>query len=92
MFFFDTCNAVAATRRSKTKILPTRSPSQLQHCTYQRKTLLFGLIKVSTFLCKREILGCSSPLTATQGLRRLVSVKLRITRDVKSDIALVAIN
>ena len=36
---------------------------QLQHCTYQRKTLLFALIKVSTFICKREILGCSSPLT-----------------------------
>ena len=35
---------------------------QLQHCTYQRKTLLFALIKVSTFICKREILGCSSPL------------------------------
>ena len=38
---------------------------QLQHCTYQRKTLLFTLIKVSTFICKREILGCSSPLTIT---------------------------
>ena len=35
---------------------------QLQHCTYQRKTLLFALIKVSTFICKREILGCSSLL------------------------------
>ena len=33
------------------------------HCTYQRKTLLFTLIKVSTFICKREILGCSSPLS-----------------------------
>ena len=36
---------------------------QLQHCTYQRKTLLFALIKVSTFICKREISGLSSPLT-----------------------------
>ena len=36
---------------------------QLQHCTYQRKTLLFALIKVSTFLCKREISGLSSPLS-----------------------------
>ena len=35
---------------------------QLQHCTYQRKTLLFALIKVSTFICKREISGLSSPL------------------------------
>ena len=35
---------------------------QLQHCTYQRKTLLFVLIKVITFICKREILGCSFPL------------------------------
>ena len=35
---------------------------QLQHCTYQRKTLLFALIKVGTFICKRELLGCSSPL------------------------------
>ena len=36
---------------------------QLQHSTYQRKTLLFALIKVSTFICKREILGFSSPLS-----------------------------
>ena len=35
---------------------------QLQHCTYQRKTSLFALIKVSTFICKREILDLSSPL------------------------------
>ena len=35
---------------------------QLQHCTYQRKTLLFALIKVSSFICKREISGFSSPL------------------------------
>ena len=35
---------------------------QLQHCTYQRKILLFALIKVITFICKRENLGCSSPL------------------------------
>ena len=34
---------------------------QLQHCTYQRKTLLFASIKVSTFICKREISGLSSP-------------------------------
>ena len=34
---------------------------QLQHCMYQRKTFLFALIKVITFLWKREILGCSSP-------------------------------
>ena len=34
---------------------------QLQHCTYQRKTLLFALIKVSTFICKREISGFSFP-------------------------------
>ena len=37
---------------------------QLQHCTYQRKTLLFALIKVSTFIWKREISGLSSPLIA----------------------------
>ena len=36
---------------------------QLQHCMYQRKTLLFALIKVNTFICKREISGLSSPLT-----------------------------
>ena len=36
---------------------------QLQHCAYQRKTLLFALIKVSTFICKREISGLSSPLS-----------------------------
>ena len=34
----------------------------LQHCTYQRKTLLFALIKISTFICKREFSGFSSPL------------------------------
>ena len=39
---------------------------QLQHCTYQRKTLLSALIKVSTFICKREILSFSSPLTDMQ--------------------------
>ena len=37
---------------------------QLQHCTYQRTTLLFALIKVNTFICKREISGCSSRLIA----------------------------
>ena len=36
---------------------------QLQRCTYQRRTLLFALIKVITFICKREISGFSSPLT-----------------------------
>ena len=34
----------------------------LQHCTYQRKTLLFAFIKVYTFICKREFSGLSSPL------------------------------
>ena len=36
---------------------------QLQHWTYQRKTLLFALNKVSTFICQREISGLSSPLS-----------------------------
>ena len=36
---------------------------QLQHCTYQRKTFLFALIKVSTFIWRREISGISSPLS-----------------------------
>ena len=36
---------------------------QLQHCTYQRKTFLFALIKVSTFIWRREISGFSSPLS-----------------------------
>ena len=35
---------------------------QLQHCKRRRKTLLFALIKVITFICKYEILGCNSPL------------------------------
>ena len=39
---------------------------QLQHCTYQRKTLIFVLIKVNTFICKREISGFSSPLKLLQ--------------------------
>ena len=40
---------------------------QLQHCTYQRKTLLFASIKVITFICKREISDLSSPLTSEVG-------------------------
>ena len=44
---------------------------QLQHCTYQRKTLLFTLIKVSTFICKREISGLSSPLSNTYRSNKL---------------------
>ena len=36
---------------------------QLHHCTYQRKTLLFALIKFISFISKRVVLGCSSPLT-----------------------------
>ena len=35
---------------------------QLHHCTYQRKTLLFALIKDSAFIYKRKISGLSSPL------------------------------
>ena len=35
---------------------------QLQHCTHRGKTILFALIKVNTFICKREISGISSPL------------------------------
>ena len=35
---------------------------QQEHCMYQRKTLIFALIKVITFICKRQILGHSSPL------------------------------
>ena len=38
---------------------------QLQHGTYQRKTLLFALIKISTFICEREISGLSSPLRSS---------------------------
>ena len=34
----------------------------VQHYTYQGETLLFSLIKVNTFICKREIPGLSSPL------------------------------
>ena len=41
---------------------------QLQHCTYQRKTLLFALIKVSTFICKRQIPGFTSHLTNSSHL------------------------
>ena len=75
MFSFDTCNAVAAREDRKptsnsiqdggdlvVNILVFDLRMQLQHCTYQRKTLLFALIKVNTFICKREISGLSSPL------------------------------
>ena len=34
----------------------------LQHRMYKIKTLLFALMKVSTFICKRKISGLSSPL------------------------------
>ena len=34
----------------------------VQHRTYQGETLLFALIKVNTFICKREISDFSSPL------------------------------
>ena len=34
----------------------------VQHCTYEGETLLFALIEVNTFICKREISGFSSPL------------------------------
>ena len=100
MFFFDTCNAVAAREDQKPKYwrlgcrhlglsLTTYSRCRVWRCdvttsnsiqdggalvvsilvfdlrvqlTYQRKTLLFALIKVSTFICKKEIPGFSSPL------------------------------
>ena len=39
---------------------------QLQHCTYQRKTLLFALIKVTIFICKRKISDFSSLLTTLE--------------------------
>ena len=42
------------------------SRAAMQHCTYQRKTLVFALIKISPFICKREILGCSSPLNSAR--------------------------
>ena len=49
---------------------------QPQYCTYQRKTLLFTLIKVTTFICKREISGCSSPLTHLLSLAYLIATTL----------------
>ena len=48
---------------------------QLQHCAYQRKTLLFALIKVSTFICEREISGLSSPLSE----HWVVAAKMELT-------------
>ena len=53
------------------KILVFHLRVQLQHCTYQRKTLLFALIKVSTFICKRAISGLSSPLKVAKVDRSL---------------------
>ena len=50
---------------------------QLQHCMYQRKTLLFALIKVSTFICKREILDLSSPLSENKEHRYLNALKIQ---------------
>ena len=64
MFFFDTCNAVALIQDGGAlvvNIVVFDLRVELQHCTYQRKTLLFALIKVITFICKREISGFSSP-------------------------------
>ena len=47
---------------------------QLQHCTYQRKTLHFALIKVSTFICKREILGWSVKRVKVDGCTQCVPI------------------
>ena len=52
---------------------------QLQHCTYQRKTSLFALIKVIIFICKREILGCSSPLTSESEKLNLLTGRLNFS-------------
>ena len=49
---------------------------QLQHCTYQRKTLLFDLIKVSSFISEREISGFSSPLSIHVSLLILIANSL----------------
>ena len=50
---------------------------QLQHCTYQRKTSLFSLIKVNTFICKREISGFSFLLTYLYKYERKMFAKAR---------------
>ena len=99
----------SCTRRSKTKILTTRTPPSwiefvivtshrqtrwrrrsrkifwfsIFACSYsiariKEKTLLFALIKVSTFICKREISGLSSPLSE-------VNQVLKTTATNKSD-------
>ena len=65
MFFFDTCNAVALIQDGGAlvvNIVVFDLRVELQHCTYQRKISLFALIKVSTFIWKRESSGLGSPL------------------------------
>ena len=54
---------------------------QLQHCTYQRKTLLFALNKVSTFIYKREISGLSSPLTSKYILLKMLICEINKRRN-----------
>ena len=56
-----TSNSIQDGRTLVVNILVIHLRVQLQHCTYQRKTLLFALIKVSTFICKR-IFQASVPL------------------------------
>ena len=51
---------------------------QLQYCTYQRKTLLVALIKVSTFICKTEISCLSSPLILLILLKIIIDITIII--------------
>ena len=49
-----------------------------------KKTLLFPLIKVSTFICKRGISGLSSPLTLQNTERlRLNIYRVRVPKNVQ---------
>ena len=64
---------------------------QLQHCMYQRKTLLFALIKVSTFICKREISGSSSCLSNTIHFFKTLSTH-RQSRGIASGLSMINYN
>ena len=51
-------DSVTSQRQTQSKMAAPKSSIFCFSILKERKTLLFALIKVSTFICKREILGC----------------------------------
>ena len=55
-------DGVTSQRQTQSKMVASIFWFSIFSCTYQRKALLFALIKVSIFICIWEISGFSSPL------------------------------